>query len=154
MSVLRTSVIAILGLALAGCGSGTSKPKRVPNVVGMNLQAAEERLDGRGLEYEAVGGGTFGIVVRSRWAVCRQAPAAGKRSVRVTLYVARTCSVGVPDVRGLSLEDADGVLENAGVSWRAETPDGDPVLVKHLWEVCDQERAPGRSVVLDVERDC
>jgi PASTA domain len=154
MKVLRTSVIAIAGLALAGCGSQTGEPKRVPNVVGMNLEAAEDRLDGRGLEHEAIGAGTFGIVVRSRWAVCRQKPVAGKRSARVTLFVARTCSVGVPDVRGLSLEDADDVLENAGVSWRAETRDGDPVLVKHLWEVCDQERAPGRSVVLDVERDC
>jgi hypothetical protein len=144
----------VVGLALAGCGSSSTEPKRVPNVVGMNLKAAEDRLDGRGLRYEAVGGGTFGIVVRSRWAVCRQRPVAGKRAERVTLYVARTCTVGVPDVTGLSLEDADDVLEQAGVSWRAETPDGDAVLVKHLWAVCDQERSPGRSVVLYVDRDC
>jgi hypothetical protein len=154
MSFLRASVIAIIGLALAGCGSGAGEPKRVPSVVGMNLKAAEDRLDDRGLRYEAVGGGTFGIVVRSRWAVCRQRPAAGNRAASVTLYVARTCTIGVPDVTGLSLEDADDQLEQAGFSWRAETPDGDPVLVKHLWEVCDQERGPSRSVVLYVERDC
>jgi hypothetical protein len=153
-SVRRSAVLAVTALALAGCGSGPSKPRRVPSVVGMNLKAAEDRLDDRGLRYEAVGGGTFGIVVRSRWAVCRQRPAAGKRAVRVTLYVARTCAVGVPDVTGLSLEDADDMLEQAGVSWRAETPDGEPVLVKHLWEVCDQERTPAHSVVLYVDRDC
>jgi PASTA domain len=159
MSVLRSAAPGLGVLAaciVAGCGSGAAanEPKRAPNVVGMNLKAAEDRLDGRGLRYEAVGGGTFGIVVRSRWAVCRQRPAAGKPTERVTLYVARTCTVGVPDVTGLSLEDADDMLGNAGVSWRAETPDGDPVVVKHLWEVCDQERSPGHSVVLYVERDC
>jgi hypothetical protein len=159
MIVLRSAAPGLGVLAaciLAGCGSGpgTSEPTQVPNVVGMNLKAAEDRLDGRGLRYEAVGGGTFGIVVRSRWAVCRQRPAAGKQAQSVTLYVARTCAVGVPDVTGLSLEDADDRLENAGVTWRAETPDGDQVLVKHLWEVCDQERAPGHSVVLYVDRDC
>jgi hypothetical protein len=153
-SIRRLAVAALAGCALAGCGSGSSEPKRVPSVVGMNLKAAEDRLDGNGLRYDAVGGGTFGIVVRSRWAVCGQRPAGGKRATSVTLYVARTCAVGVPNVTGRSLEDADEVLERAGVSWRAETPDGDPVLVKHLWEVCDQQRAPGRSVVLYVDRDC
>jgi len=154
MSVVRVASIGFVGLALAGCGAGTAEPKRVPNVVGMNLKAAEDRLDEHGLRYDASGGGTFGIVVRSRWAVCRQRPAAGKRAVRVTLYVARTCTAGVPDVTGLGLEDADDELEQAGVSWRAETPDGEAVLVKHLWMVCDQERGPGRSVVLYVDRDC
>ncbi len=154
MSFSRIAAIAIAALALAGCGSGPSEPKRVPSVVGMNLKAAEDRLDDRGLRYEAVGGGTFGIVVRSRRAVCRQRPAAGKLAANVTLYVARACAVGVPDLTGLSLEDADEVLEQAGISWRAETPDGDPVVAKHLWEVCDQERTPGHSVVLYVDRDC
>jgi hypothetical protein len=154
MSTQRSAALAIAVFALAGCGSGPSEPKRVPSVVGLNLKAAEDRLDDRGLHYEAVGGGTFGIVVRSRWAVCRQRPAAGKRAASVTLYVARSCAVGVPDVTGLRLDDADDALEQAGVTWRAETPDGDPVLVKHLWEVCDQERTPSHSVVLSVDRDC
>jgi hypothetical protein len=154
MSSSRIAAIAISAFVFSGCGTGPSEPKRVPGVVGMNLKAAEDRLDDRGLRYEAVGGGTFGIVVRLRWAVCRQRPAAGRLAASVTLYVARACAVGVPDVTGLSLEDADDVLEQAGVSWRAETPDGDSVLVKHLWQVCDQGRTPGHSVVLYVDRDC
>jgi beta-lactam-binding protein with PASTA domain len=154
MSVHRVAIVVLATLALAGCGSGASEPKRVPRVVGLDLKTAQDRLDDRGLRYETVGGGTFGVVVRSRWAVCRQQPGAGKTASSVTLFIARTCSAGVPHVVGLSLEDADDRLDAAGVSWRAETPDGEPVLVKHLWEVCDQTRAPGRALVLSVERDC
>src|SRR5262245_30825866 len=111
MRAVRIVSIAIVGLLLAGCGAAKTEPKRVPNVVGLNLKAAEDRLDERGLRYEAVGGGTFGIVVRSRWAVCRQRPAAGRRAPSVRLFVARTCTVGVPDVTGLGLEDADEQLD-------------------------------------------
>jgi hypothetical protein len=55
------------------------------------LNAAEDELDARSLEYEAVGGGLFGIVVRSHWTVCRQVPQAGTRAKHVTLFVARDC---------------------------------------------------------------
>ncbi len=120
----------------------------------MNLRAAEDTLDSHGLDHDAVGGGTFGIVVHSNWQVCRQAPVAGRKAKAVTLYVARGCTAGVPDVTRLSLEDADDELERAGVEWTAETPDGDPVIVKHLWRVCDQERESARSVTLYVDREC
>lgn len=157
MNVRRATIVVLSAVALAGCGSGSSSPKRVPDVVGLNLKAAEDELDSRDLRYDAIGGGTFGIVVRSRWQVCRQRPAGGKRAAKVILYVARACTAAVPDVTGLSLEDADDELDRLGLRWRAETPDGDPVLVKHLWEVCDQEPDPGRTggaIVLYVRRDC
>jgi hypothetical protein len=154
MSVHRVSIAVLAALVLAGCGSRTVEPRPIPDLVGMNLQQAEDKLDSRGLGYDAVGGGTFGIVVRSNWEVCRQVPSAGKTAKAVTLYVARGCTVGIPDVTGMSLEDADDELEQAGIDWRAETPDGDAVIVKHLWEVCDQERGSDRWVTLYVDRDC
>jgi hypothetical protein len=154
MSVLRISIAVLAVLACAACGSRAVEPKPVPDLVGMNLQQAEDELDSRGLGHDAVGGGTFGIVVRSNWQVCRQVPVAGKKAKAVTLHLARGCTVGIPDVRRMSLEDADDELERAGVAWRAETPDGDTVIVKHLWEVCDQERGADRSVTLYIDRDC
>ena len=77
-------------LALTGCAGHTST-RRVPDVTGDRLDLAEAQLDERGLGYEPVGGGIFGIVVRSNWVVCSQDPAAGRRATRVVLYVDRDC---------------------------------------------------------------
>lgn len=154
MNVPRASIAVLTALVLAGCGSRSVESKPLPDLVGMNLRAAEETLDSRGLDHDAIGGGSFGIIVRSNWRVCRQDPVAGKTAKGVTVYVARRCTAGMPDVRRLSLEDADDELERAGVEWTAETPDGDPVIVKRLWRVCDQERESARSVSLYVDREC
>ena len=45
------------------------KPK-VPNVVGMRLDVAEDTLDRAGVTYHEIGGGTFGIIARDNWGVC------------------------------------------------------------------------------------
>ena len=68
-------VFSALALLLAGCGS--TEPKAVPDVSGRSLDVAEDTLDRAGLRYDAVGGGAFGIVVRSHWTVCKQNPAPG-----------------------------------------------------------------------------
>jgi len=63
----------------------------------------------------------------------------------------------LPDVVGLSLEDADEVLDQHGIGHSAETYDGDVPLIKHFWEVCEQEPEGGakaRFVELYVDRDC
>ena len=78
MNVPRVSIVVLAALVLAGCGSKTVESKPLPDLVGMNLRAAEDDLDSRGLDHDAVGGGSFGIVVRSNWQVCRQEPVAGK----------------------------------------------------------------------------
>jgi hypothetical protein len=49
----------------------------VPDVVGDRLDVAEDTLDEQGLDYKEIGGGTFGIVVRSNWEICETKPAAG-----------------------------------------------------------------------------
>jgi hypothetical protein len=81
----KTVLIALVAL-LAGCGK-TVEPKKVPNLRGERLDFAEARLEARGLEWEEVGGGTFGVIVRSHWYVRDQIPAPGKKAAKVRLFV-------------------------------------------------------------------
>ena len=159
---MRPVLLLALVATLAGCG-GTSTPKRVPDVRGQRLDLAEDRLDARGLDWEEIGGGNLGIVVRSHWYVCSQEPRPGKKAATVHLVVERECvnalapAALVPDVTGQSLEDADDALDARGIEHSAETPDDDTPLVEHFWEVCEQDPAAGmhaRFVELYVDRDC
>jgi hypothetical protein len=50
---------------------------------------AEARLDARGLGWEEIGGGTFGVIVRSNWYVREQIPAPGHTATTVRLVVER-----------------------------------------------------------------
>jgi hypothetical protein len=94
-SVLAAAVLLLFGAA--GCGEAHVAP--VPDVTGQHLAVAEDTLDDYGLRLEAIGGGVVGIVVRSHWLVCRQAPPAGTRATIVTLVVDRSCP---DDLRTLS----------------------------------------------------
>jgi hypothetical protein len=85
---MRITALILLALILAGCG-GTPQPTRVPDVRGQRLDVAEARLDARGLRWEEVGGGVFGVVVRSHWYVEDQIPLPGKRATTVRLVVER-----------------------------------------------------------------
>jgi hypothetical protein len=53
-----------------------SKPT-LPNLVGERLDVAERKLKQQGITFKEVGGGLFGIVVRSNWEVCETDPGAG-----------------------------------------------------------------------------
>jgi hypothetical protein len=85
---MRKALLIPLLALLAGCG-GTTQPKVVPNVRYERLDLAEARLDARGLGWEEVGGGTFGVLVRSNWYVREQIPKAGKKATTVRLVVER-----------------------------------------------------------------
>ena len=155
------AAVAFSALALLLAGCGTTEPKAVPDVSGQSLDVAEDTLDRAGLRYDAVGGGAFGIVVRSHWTVCKQIPAPGASASSVTLFVARSCPTAgedvVPDVLYDSLDEARDELEAEGFAVIAESADGDPILVEHLWTVCDQSPEPGRrghTVELEVAHDC
>jgi len=66
----------------------------LPNEVGERLDVAEDDLRGKGLRYREVGGGTFGIVVKSNWTVCETRPGPGtpvRKNTRVELIVDRAC---------------------------------------------------------------
>jgi hypothetical protein len=66
----------------------------VPNQVGERLDVAEETLLSHGLRYKEVGGGSFGVVVKSNWTVCESRPSGGaqvRKHTRVALIVDREC---------------------------------------------------------------
>jgi hypothetical protein len=84
-------IVSIAPLFVAGCGGGPTRQHRAPDVRGERLDVAEHVLRDRGLEYDELGGGTFGILVRSNWEVCKQQPAPGKRAHMVLLVVDRDC---------------------------------------------------------------
>ena len=160
---MRNVFLLTVVLVLAGCG-GTPQPKRVPDVRGQRLDLAEDRLDARGLDWEEIGGGNLGVVIRSHWWVCDQQPSPGKLARTVRLVVERECPTTepplppvVPDVTGLNLEDANDELDRLGIAHDAETYDDDVPLIEHLWEVCYQDPSPGERgsyVELSVDRDC
>jgi beta-lactam-binding protein with PASTA domain len=144
--------LVALGLLLTGAACGSTRTAAVPDVIGNQLNAAEDTLDAAGLRYRTVGGGTFGILVRSRWTVCRQSPAPKTRAKSVTLFVARSCTV--PGVVGLRLDDAEDELEEAGYDVDAHSLDGGPVIVQHFWAVCRQSQADATTVDVFVSHDC
>jgi hypothetical protein len=162
---MRKALFLGVALLLAGCGE--TEAKLVPDLRGQRLDLAENRLDARGLDWEEVGGGTLGIVIRSNWWVCDQQPSPGKLGRTVKLVVDRACPRPpsppqppvVPDVTGLSLEDANHELDGLGIAHDVETYDDadDVPFVEHLWEVCYQDPSPGARgsyVELYVDRDC
>ena len=158
----RTTLgLAATALLLGATACGSTRPATVPDVTGERLDVAEDTLDAAGLHHDAVGGGAFGIILPSRWTVCREIPGPGARATEVTLVVERSCPPAqppvVPDVTGEQLDDARDELERAGLDVRAESLEGDPILVESFWTVCDQRPEPGRrglEVELYVAHDC
>jgi beta-lactam-binding protein with PASTA domain len=150
---MRPGHVLLLPLALVVGGCGGGEPRPVPDVRGQRLDLAERRLDDAGLEYERVGGGTFGIVVSSNWRVCDQEPKGGE-AVRVRLVVGRSCPAPthfVPDLVGEELERARDRLDRREVPYRVVGSREGTSLV------CNQNppgggRAP--EVVLYVRRSC
>jgi len=74
--------------------AAAAAPVSVPDEAGERLDVAEDDLHSRGLSYREVGGGTFGIVVKSNWIVCETKPPAGssvKKHTRIALIVDREC---------------------------------------------------------------
>jgi hypothetical protein len=64
----------------AGTSSATTEPSggvTVPSLTGQRLDAAEQQLDGLGLQSSEEGGGLFGVIDPSNWNVCDTTPAAG-----------------------------------------------------------------------------
>jgi hypothetical protein len=69
-------------------------PHTVPNEANQRLDVAEEELEGQGWHFKTVGGGLFGVVVKSDWTVCETRPSGGETvaaSTTIRLIVARAC---------------------------------------------------------------
>ncbi len=87
--ILLIVVLAVSGSDDGGGGGRSAAATRprtatvvrvaVPDVVGLRLDVARERLEGDGFDVETSGGGVLGIVVESNWQVDAQTPTAGTR---------------------------------------------------------------------------
>lgn len=91
---MRTIVVGLMASIVLVSACGGDPPSQVPNVVGERLDVGIAVLEDVGLEGEAIGGGTFGIVEEDNWYICEQRPAAGQppdlpRPVK--LIVERVC---------------------------------------------------------------
>jgi hypothetical protein len=65
---------------------------KVPALNGKRLDVAELILGQRGLRWREIGGGMFGIVVKSNWVVCSALPGRGAtvaNHARISLIVDR-----------------------------------------------------------------
>jgi beta-lactam-binding protein with PASTA domain len=164
MRYLTVLPLLALCLSIAACGGQDSHS--VPNVTGKRLDVAVDRLEDLGLEYDLLGGGTFGVVVKANWYVCEQHPSGGSRSASVELVVDRSCpSASAPGVRPpvvpaleyRRLDDARAEAADAGVDVVVHDEGVGPVVVEANWTVCSQYPAPGErasTVELYVERSC
>ena len=153
------SALVLLAI-VAGCG-GSAKPRIVPELRGERLDVAESRLEARGLDWEEIGGGNLGIIVRSNWYVCSQEPAPGRKATTVRLVVERSCpetAFVLPNVVGMTLENAQEELEGLGIPYQVVPRGRGTPRVARLWRVCYQSPPVGMrasSVRLYVRRlDC
>jgi beta-lactam-binding protein with PASTA domain len=98
VAVVAACVTAGAGAFQAGGAASAAATRRVPNVVGMNHQAAQDRLQASGFynlrERDCTGRGRLLLFDRN-WHVVRQSPAAG-RQVSVNRAIT-LCSVKYSD---------------------------------------------------------
>jgi len=141
-TITAAAAAILLLLVAAACGGTT--PHRIPDVTGEKLNVAEDTLDGLGLAYRTLGGGAFGIIVRSNWVVCGQSPRPQRIAREVVLTVARTCTL--PDTVGYSLEDGEDELSSAGVDYRVHGVDAGPVVDEDEFGICEQSPPAGADV--------
>jgi beta-lactam-binding protein with PASTA domain len=137
----------------------------VPSVVGERLDVAETKLDGLSIRYKEIGGGVFGIVVRSNWQVCQQIPKAGdETSGAVKLVVDRpgecsTVSGGaektIPGLAGERLDVAESKLDDLHIAYQEIGGGLFGIVVRSNWVVCETSPGAGataESVKLIVDR--
>jgi hypothetical protein len=170
---------------LVGCagssdpGAGDS-PTVLPNVVGQRLDLAESRLDDASIDYEEIGGGTFGVVDASNWVVCQTDPVPGSETANVKLVVDRSCpdesadkpktasatkqrtrqqSWTMPDLRGKNLQFAQDAIQalTDDAIWYTSSHDATgqdrSQILDRGWTVCTQNVAPGTRITADADID-
>jgi len=143
----------------------TSDPRVVPSVVGKRLDVAELKLHANGIRYKEIGGGVFGIIVRSNWQVCQQLPKAGSvTNARIKLVVDRpgnctSVSGGaektIPDLVGERLDLAETQLDEMGIAYKEIGGGLFGIVVTSNWVVCTTDPpagSKGEKVDLVVDR--
>ena len=86
---IRTAIVPFaVATALAASGCGGDDLGSAPDVRGLSLPSAEQRLKQAGFNADVSSDGTFGVIVESNWVVCDQSTPVGKL---VPLDVSRDC---------------------------------------------------------------
>ena len=162
------TVVAAGGETIAGGNADVDEGGGVPDLVGERLDVAESTLDDLGIDYEEIGGGTFGVVDASNWTVCAQDPEPGIAAESVELVVARPgecdsttqsggggSSDSLPELAGARLDIAEDTLEDLGIAFEIIGGGTFGVLDHTAWEVCETRPPagePAQVVKLIVER--
>lgn len=92
MHAFRLAIASAFVLVLVACGA--DEPSVMPDVTGTKLDVALSDIKAAGFddEPEVLGGGMFGVVVKSNWTVCEQDPAPKDEiSGKPRLTVDRSC---------------------------------------------------------------
>jgi serine/threonine-protein kinase len=114
----------------------------VPSLTGLELDAARQLAAGSGLQVEVVGERQTERTPRGE--IVQQAPVAGRRlDPRQPIRVTLSSGVTVPDVRGLSLENATATLDRLG--WRVGKVERGSYPGSPAGTVALQSPAPGES---------
>jgi hypothetical protein len=111
---MRRISVVVLFMALCACSpAGSDAGSEVPDVVGERLDLAAAHIEDAGLEYEEIGGGTFGVIDTSAWTVCDQKPEPGTMTDQpVRLIVDRSC--GSSDVTDDEADTAESDSDGGG----------------------------------------
>ncbi len=147
---LVVALLAVAGIAALVNSMGSEEGTAVPDVVGMSLAEARETLENSGFSVsftETVSDEADGIVLST-------APAANELAeegseVVLTVSVART----VPDVVGMSQEDAEEALADSGysnISVVLEKADGEAGLVLSVSPEAGEAAVSSAEIVLTV----
>ena len=141
VALLILGIFALLAWLLADNLLGGGEPVRVPDVVGLTEDEAVGRLEDRGLEADV----REEPSKREEGEVFRQDPKAGERVEEgdaVTIFVSSGLrQVPVPDVVGMTLEEATAELEEGNLR------------VGAVDEIADEEAEPGEVLSQDPEAD-
>jgi hypothetical protein len=147
----------------------TSEGSPLPDLVGERLDVAESDLDDLGIAYEEIGGGTFGVVIKSNWTVCAQQPKAGQEAQSVKLIIARPgdcdsttqsqsgggSDQAIPDLVGERLDVAESDLDDLGIAYEEIGGGTFGIIDRSAWEVCETRPPagqPAQVVKLIVDR--
>jgi beta-lactam-binding protein with PASTA domain len=135
----------------------------MPNLVGKNLQSAEDLLSSlgnSGSSGEDVSGQSRMVIVDENWKVCRQSVASGKRvplSTPILLGAVKSAEVCrsasatfvMPNVVGMNLQSAEDLLQSLGNNTTtASDVSGEDrwVIVQANWKVCRQNPIARKKV--------
>ncbi len=157
VAVLATlAVLALLGAGLyvllrALLGEEGTAQVRVPRVIGFTLQQAESTLENRGLR---VGDVDRAFSDEPPGIVIRQVPQDGRmvaQGATVDLVVSRgPRPVPVPDLRGMTVAEAEAALERVGLvlglRTTEETDQADPGRIIDQSPAPDERVEPGTAV--------